>query len=152
VRRVAAVRTSGFDIATLSYLLRHDISDTAAQSTFADQFASTLSSLRDQLEKIASDNTVMADPKGVLTRAKLTFLKWNDTYIAQAIALLGDANTWSAPLLTLPAGLVFPGTLADHMAYDSAAQLLSVRGVLSTADFNTLKNIIWLLCLHGDKR
>jgi hypothetical protein len=141
VRRVAAVRASGFDIATLSYLLRHDISDAAAQSTLSDQFASTLSSLRDQLEKVASDNVLTADPKGVLTRAKLTLLKWNDTYIAQAIALLGDANSWSAPLAALPAGLVFPGALADRMEYDAVAQVLSLRGVLSTPDFNTLKNI-----------
>jgi hypothetical protein len=139
VRRVAAVRASGFDVATLAYLLRHDISDSSAQSTLTDQFADTLTSLRDQLQKIASDNVVVADPQGTLTRAKLTFLKWNDTYIAQAIALLGDANVYSTALPALPAGLIFPAGLDARMTYDSAAQQLSLRGVLNTADFNTLK-------------
>jgi len=139
VRRIDAVGASGFDVGTLAYLLRCETSDPGLQPALDAQSAALLGDLRSGLAKIDDDNAVVADPVGELTRKKLAQLRWSDVTIEAAIALLGDADAYRAPLPALPAGLVFPPALGSRVSYDAPTQTLRFRGVMSNDDRTSLQ-------------
>ena len=115
VDKVGVIRSSGFSINELNYLLRHDFTLSSGVAPTENAIASTLSQIRSELQKIASDNKFVEDPKdpngltsdpnGDLTRKKLVLLNMDAVIIEQVVATLNDAVTYEAELKNLPDGV-----------------------------------------------
>jgi hypothetical protein len=148
VERIDKIRASGFSIAELDYLLRHELVASASVAPADEEIATVLDDLRTGLQKIVAENTfvedptdpngVTSDPKGDLTSQKLSLLNWNSASIEQAVATLNDAVTYRAPLpilqpgvdlpndtgayevnlAALPAGFAFPAELRDVVKHE----------------------------------
>lgn len=168
--KLKTIRSSGFSINELDYLLRHDSTPSSGVAPAEDAIAATLDEIRSELQKIAAENTVReepddpngvtTDPGGELTRKKLALLNWDTALIEQVIATLNDAVTYEAPLAALPSGLVlpndtgtyevnlaalpagftFPAELRDVVTYDATNQKLKASRFLTTPERPLLRD------------
>src|SRR5262249_37074635 len=101
--------------------------------------AALLVQLRDGIRKVDQQTEVVDDPTGDITHSKLALLKWNEAFIAQAIALFADSTVFAAPLTPYPPGLKIPAALQARVSYNVNSGTLEVRGVPSTNDVAVLK-------------
>ena len=134
VDRIDAIRASGFDVATLAFLLRNETSDVRLLPALDKESADLLTTLRTGLVKIDEENATGDDPLGEVTRTKLVQLRWSDAHVERVIALLGDTETFGTALPALPADIEMPAELAERVSYDAPTQTLSFRGVMSDAE------------------
>jgi hypothetical protein len=145
---VDAIRSSGFTIAQLEYLLRHTSSASSRAALTDDQAAVILSGLRDAIQAIVADNTFHAsatpaaaatvDLRGDLTREKLALLNWEAAVIDRTVAILNGTWTFEAPLAALNAAIAIPPAFAERLVYDGPAATLRFTGTLSAAERTTL--------------
>ncbi|OQW61976.1 MAG: hypothetical protein BVN28_05975 [Nitrospira sp. ST-bin4] len=138
VERIAAMRTLGFSIGELTYLLQHKSNDSTLLASADDAAAATLSDLREGLRAIDDEQSVALDPQGDVTRKKLAQLNWNATHIERLVATLSNALVSQTALAVFPAGLVFPPSLDDRITY--VAGNLCFKGVMSTREQAALKS------------
>ncbi len=97
VETVQKIRASGFSIAELDYLLRHQLVTTSAVAPTEESIALTLDQIRSSLKKIAAENTFTpdtTDPTGDLTKQKLAVLLPAEQ-VESAIALLSGSSVLS---------------------------------------------------------
>jgi hypothetical protein len=134
------LRASGFSLAELDYVLRHNVSSFSAIPPAEAGIAQVLDEIRKGLQKIDDETAVTPDPGGDSTGKKLALLLWESSVIEQAIATLNDAVVYGSPLASLPAGLVFPASLEDKISYVSAATIpvLRFKGAMTTAELASL--------------
>ncbi len=160
VEMAAKVRTGGFSLAELDYLLRDNSSPFSAIPPTEARIAAVLDEIRSGLQKIADDTVLVPDPTGDLTRKNLSLLKWAPAIIEQVIATLNDTalhetllaslpGNAEAPLASLPgnaeaslpnlsSGIVFPAPLLGKISYDNTEHKLFFNGVMTEADRNSL--------------
>ena len=137
VERVASMRTLGFNIGELAYLLLHKSSDSTLLAAADDEAAATLGDLREGLRSIDDEQSVALDPQGDVTRKKLAQLNWIATHVEQLVGILSNAVVSQTALAVLPGGLVFPPALGDRIAY--VAGELRFKGVMSSSEQTALK-------------
>jgi hypothetical protein len=129
------VRSSGFTIAELDYLLRHRASDAVDVAPGDDAVALVLTEMRAGLLKIQDETRLQPDPEGELLRKKLAQLRWHPEAIDQAVADLAGTLTYKAPLAALPTGFVMPPELVTRVAHNAAGGgTLEVAAPLTGAD------------------
>ncbi len=87
--RAQLLRESGFDLATLDYLLRHRIAAPAAMTDA--QVSEFLAKLREGLQQIAADHEFVSDPSGDRTADSLALLLPADV-VNRVIALLNRSS------------------------------------------------------------
>lgn len=93
VERARLVGESGFNSATLDYLLRHR---TGAPGAMTDsQAGEFLDKLRAGLQQIAADHEFVSDPTGASTAEKLALILPGDV-VNRAVALLNNSSTEDA--------------------------------------------------------
>ena len=90
IKRARLVRQSGFDLATLDYLLRHRLTAPAAMTD--DEVNEFLDKLRAGLLQIAAEHEFAPDPSGTRTADSLALLLPGDV-VNRAVALL-DTPRW----------------------------------------------------------
>ncbi len=90
VERTRLVRESGFDLATLDYLLRHRVAVPAA--TADAQVSEFLARLRERLKQIAADHEFASDPAGTRTAENLALILPSDI-VNRTVALLNGSST-----------------------------------------------------------
>jgi peptidoglycan hydrolase-like protein with peptidoglycan-binding domain len=90
VERARLVSESGFDTATLDYLLRHRAGAPAAMTD--SQISDFLDKLRAGLQQIAADHEFVSDPTGARTAEKLALILPGDV-VNRAVALLNNIST-----------------------------------------------------------
>ena len=153
VEDVDQIRSAGFSIAELDYLLRHTERAVTEIAPSVSTITIVLGAIRAGLQTLAVENTYRDDPadprgstldlNGDLTRTKLALLDWDSALIDPAIATFNDAVTYRAPLAALPGDLVLPDGLS--ISYDSAggtvleftgAMTEEQRAALSAASFD----------------
>jgi Tc toxin complex TcA C-terminal TcB-binding domain/Neuraminidase-like domain/Putative peptidoglycan binding domain len=152
VETVDLIRSSGFSINELDYLLRHEFSSSPGVAPTDGDIAATLDEIRSELQRIAAENTVReapadiidltTDTEGNVTRRKLSLLNWDTSLIEQLVATLNgsvvyeeftdtllsgvdlpnDTGNYEVDLRSLPAGFAFPDELKDVVT--SAAKFL----------------------------
>jgi Tc toxin complex TcA C-terminal TcB-binding domain/Neuraminidase-like domain/Salmonella virulence plasmid 28.1kDa A protein len=106
VERVDKMRSSGFSIAELDYLLRHDYTPSSDVAPTEEAIAITLDEIRSGLQKIAAENTFTADlvdPTGDLIKKKLAIVL-SSPDVDKAMALLN--RSWQ----DVPASKLFIDT------------------------------------------
>ncbi len=167
VERVERLRASGFTVAELDYLLRHEFTSAAGIALTEQQIGLVLSDIRTGLQAIASETTFVAksggpvpateDKTGELTRQKLAQLNWDAALIDQAINMLNDTavyeadlaaapagplpndtGTYAVNLAALPAGYKIPAMLQGVVYHDATAQQLRSTRVLTPAERSAL--------------
>lgn len=138
VELVAKVRTTGFSLAELDYLLRHNFSSSSAIPPAEASIALALDEIRQGLQKINDETALAPDPTGDITRKNLALLKWDSAIIEEAIATLNDTAVYQTQLASLPGGLVFPSPLQGNISYDTAAHTLRFQGAMSAPDRTSL--------------
>jgi hypothetical protein len=134
-----AITGSGFNAQQLDYILRH-IDAAAGHGELQPTDAVILglaSTLRNGMLSVVRDNAVVADPTGTLTSQKLSTLYESDV-VDGLIGIVNGTVNYSAPLITLPAGVTFPAQVAKKVTYDPVTQLLVCKSPLSSADRATL--------------
>jgi hypothetical protein len=136
------VQDSGFSLAELDYLLRHNASSFSTIPPAEERIAATLDEIRQGLQKISDDTAPVPDPTGDITRKKLALLQWDDALSDQLIATLSDSVSYSAPLTNAPIGVTFPSDLQGRISYDATAQMLQFQGVMSVSDKTTLLSLV----------
>jgi hypothetical protein len=124
IEHVGQIRASGFSVTELDYLLRHTAAAVTEAAPTDEEIAIFLGDIRSGLQTIAAENTFREEPtdpngatvdlNGDLTCAKLAQLSWEGDLIDQVIATFNDADTYRAPLATLPAGLVLPNDTGNY--------------------------------------
>ena len=158
--KVDKIRSSGFSINELNYLLRHEYNPSSGLAPTEEAIALILDEIRNGLQKIAQENTFTpdtSDPNGNLTKKKLTLLKWDNVLIEEAIATLNSSPntaevdkkiafiTNKMKALELPSFLVSPQFLADltssppefpeelkeQISYDTATRKLQFTGIMT---------------------
>jgi hypothetical protein len=152
VETVEQIRSSGFSVNELNYLLRHDFSSSSGVALTDGDIAATLDEIRTELQRIAAENTVReapadqneltTDTEGDLTRRKLSLLNWDTSLIEQLLATLNgsiiyeeltdillsgvelpnDTGNYEVNLRSMPTGFSFPDQLKDVVT--SAARFL----------------------------
>ncbi|HEU4835000.1 MAG TPA: neuraminidase-like domain-containing protein, partial [Pyrinomonadaceae bacterium] len=138
------ILAAGFSVEDLNYILRHDFSSTSQIAIDDDAIAVILNSIREEVRKIATDNTFVEvssdataatnDPKGDVTKRKLALLNWDTGLIEQLVAILNGTFTHEAKLDTLPQGITFPPALQGRVSYDSIAGQLRFTGVMTPGE------------------
>ncbi len=128
------VRSSGFSIAELDYLLRHRTSDAVDVAPGDDAVAQVLTEMRAGLLKTQDETGLQADPEGELLRKKLALLKWHPESIEETVAHLTGSMIYTAPLPALPSGFVVPPDLAERVSHRATTGTLEVAGPLTSID------------------
>jgi hypothetical protein len=136
----AKVRASGFNLAELDYLLRHNVSSISVVPPTEASIALALDEIRQGLQKINDEIALVPDITGDITRKKLSSLEWNSAIIEEAVATLNDAVVYEAPLASL-GGLVFPTPLQSKISYDTAAHVLRYQGAMTVPDKTSLDGL-----------
>ncbi len=131
VEKVATIRSSGFSIELLDYLLRNEVAPTSTIAPSEQAIGSLLAALRTGLQKIEADTTSQPDPVGQQLGNQLGTLGWDPGLVREVTDTLGGAALYSAPLAALPGGVVFPTTIA--IAYDATAHTLQLTVPLTLA-------------------
>lgn len=118
VEKVGKARDSGFSLAEINYLVRHEFTRSSGIAPDDNAVAAILDEIRSGLQKIALENTFGADtsvpggattdPTGELTLQKLGLLNWSSPLIEMVVDTLNDAATYETTLASLPVGLVLP--------------------------------------------
>ena len=133
---------SGFSIAELNYLLRHEFSATSNVALNDDAIAVVLSSVRDEVRKITTENSFVEastnDPNGDLSQRKLALLNWDTSLIEQLVAVLNGTFSHRADLTTLPQNVAFPESLKSRVSYDTVAKQLRFTGVMTANEKSQL--------------
>jgi peptidoglycan hydrolase-like protein with peptidoglycan-binding domain len=93
VERARQVSESGFDTATLDYLLRHRTGTTAVMT--GPEISEFLDKLHAGLRQIAADHEFVSDPAGARTAEKLALILPGDV-VNRAMALLNNSSTENA--------------------------------------------------------
>jgi hypothetical protein len=138
---VAKVRQSGLEIGDLSYLLFHLSPDTAALAPPSDAAAELIAEVRRQLKVIRDATMPRPDPAGDNLRRELAGLRWPADMIDDAIAAIGGTERYSAALNPVPPGFAVPAAFTARLTHDPIAKTLSITGLLTTVERDTLKAI-----------
>ena len=136
---VAKVRQSGLEIGDLSYLLFHLSPDTAALAPPSDAAAELIAEVRRQLKVIRDATMPRPDPAGDNLRRELAGLRWPADMIDDAIAAIGGTERYSAALNPVPPGFAVPAAFTARLTHDPIAKTLSITGLLTTVERDTLK-------------
>lgn len=144
LRRIETIRTAGFSVAELDYMLRHQSEPGSRVPISDDQIADLLDVMRADLRAIVLDHTFIdaaadanaatSDPQGEQTRQRLALLNWETAIVDQLVAILNNTFTFSTPLAALDPAVVIPADLIDKVAYDAAASQLRFTGTMSAAE------------------
>lgn len=142
--KVRKLRASGFSIAELDYLLRHVRRKTESIVPAEEQIALILNEIREGLQKILAENTLVPDPTGELTAQKLGLLKWEDALIKQVINTLKGNITYETVLDAVP-GLhfsdEFPAELKTRLSYKDADKKLQFTGFMTMVEKSLLQGL-----------
>jgi Tc toxin complex TcA C-terminal TcB-binding domain/Neuraminidase-like domain len=160
IEKVSKARDSGFSLAELNYLLRHEYTRSSGIGPDDHSVAAILDEIRSGLQKIAAENTFgsdtsvpggsTTDPTGELTRQKLALLNWSGPLIEMILATMNDGVTYETDLNSLPTsyevGLTtsttassIPVELRAVVTCDATSRKLSVSRLLSQAEFSLLR-------------
>jgi hypothetical protein len=104
---------TNFTPATLDYLFGNTANAFPAFTPTNEIIWQQLSIIRDGLVRIANENIASDDPNGELTRGKLGLI-FEPHIVEQLAGLVSGTATYSAPLATLPAGIVLPPGAVRH--------------------------------------
>jgi hypothetical protein len=156
-----SVIASQFSADDLNYVLRHQNDSAGSLIASDDLVAAALADLQGKLLQVQSATAVVPDPTGQLLQKWLTdpLLNWNPALVAKLMDILGTKDDTefqqrvdnnqafllnlriqyhdqllTADLAALPAGLVFPDSLASQISYDAANLKLQLIGIISAAD------------------
>ena len=99
--RVDKIRSSGFSILELNYLLRHEFALNSGLAPAQDSIAIVLDELRKGLKSIVDENIFIEHPSdpinstkdsnGDTTREKLALINWDSSVIEKVISTLNDS-------------------------------------------------------------
>jgi Tc toxin complex TcA C-terminal TcB-binding domain/Neuraminidase-like domain len=135
---VANAAGSSLTPAQLGYIVRHAMgSGKGENEPHQATILGLARDLRDGLTAIARDNVFAPDPNGSVTGQKLSLL-FDSGVVDGIIGIINGAVRYSAPLIVLPSGMVFPAQLANKIAFDPIAQLLTCKSPLTAADRSVL--------------
>ncbi len=160
MEQIDEIRSSGFSITELDYLLRYTPAAVREVAPTDQTIALVLDDIRVGLQSVTAENTFHNDPTnpngptvdlhGDLTRSKLALLNWDSTLIDEVIATLNDAVTYrvhlaalpdyEAHLAALPEKFVFPNPVKDIVTYDSVTQKLKASRFLTQPERTLLVN------------
>ena len=143
VERVQAAVESGFSWVELNDILRNDLPDGGSVSSRDQAIISFLRDIRSGLRTVVLDNSAdggTVDANGDFLKKKLALLSWDASIISQAIAILNDTASFSAPLDTPPPAFDLP-QIQDRMTYDRSSAMLLYSRVMTTAERGVLRNI-----------
>jgi len=128
---VKKIKSSGFTVAELEYLLRNEQEKTSTVGLASDSISLILDEIRKGLHKIHIETTVVPDLDGELTKKKLALLKWDNALIEELISTIKGLPTYEAILGDIPQGLKFPLELMSKISYDDTAKKLLYSGVMT---------------------
>jgi peptidoglycan hydrolase-like protein with peptidoglycan-binding domain len=143
VEIINKIRSSGFGIEELEYLLHADGPMLLASSVeYDEQIVLILDELRRELQRIHYENAmVVTDPDGELTKKKLIQLKWHDTIITKVISTLKGIVEYEASLDVLPGGVTFDDVeIKDRVSYNEFDKFLRYVGPMSLVERDILKS------------
>ena len=147
VHKVQKIQDSDFSVSELDYLLRHVYRKSEGIAPMDDEIALVLGAIREGLQKIAEENSMVADPAGEITAARLAWLKWDEPLIKNIIATLNNRRDYATDLDALPFETSnFPEILRDRIYYDANNKKLYFTGLMSGAEIKLL------LGLSGQKK
>lgn len=156
--------TSGFSVAEINYVLRHQDDQYGTFIPTENQIAAALSPLQTSLLQVRALTSVSPDPKGVLLTKWLTdpVLNWSPTLLTKLMDILNAsddttyqqkidnndnfllnlrsnyfASSFSADLGSLPS-ITIPDSLTSQISYDNDNKLLVLTGYMSSADLTNL--------------
>jgi len=136
------VRTSGFSIPELDYLLRDIVQDADGVAPTQASLVVILNEIQTGLRKIIADTAVESDPTGDLTRKTLALLNWDSAALDEVIATLNGSTRYETTLTALPPGMVFPKNapkqVKDKVAFDTTTGTLSFVGPMTSTQQNDL--------------
>ncbi len=138
VDKVNKIRSSGFALAEVDYLLRHWVVAPSGLGLTEERIALALEDMRAGLHEIIDDTTVAPDMTGELTAKRLVQLRWEPAHIAQVVATLNGTRTFEASLNALPGGIVFPDDIARKIQYDATATQLRFLGPMTVSEETAL--------------
>ena len=131
----ATLASSGLKPGQWSYILRHV--STGSGPGDAEPAAAAVTALarglREGLTAIAQGNGIAPDPNGTLTAQKLALL-YDGGVVGDVVGMINGTVNYSAPLVLLPAGTVFPPPLAKKITFDPVAQYLYCLSPLTSSD------------------
>jgi hypothetical protein len=144
IKHIENIRTSGFTVEDLDYLLRNKISAKSNIAATDEVIAIALDAMRDDLRKVSAENTFVAtgiddnaatsDPNGELTRKKLALLNWDAVLIEKVVAVLNDTVTYETMLTNLATTVVFPESLKSRISYDKTDSMLRFTGTMTASE------------------
>jgi peptidoglycan hydrolase-like protein with peptidoglycan-binding domain len=159
------LRQSGFAIAKLNYLYRHESEPSDGLAPQPVTVLLLAQSLRDGLTKIAEDNLIAPGPVGELTRNKLGLI-FESAIVDQTVRMIDGSAIYTAPLANLPIGIArfgrsatdivgieydkIPDALKNKISFDPKASVLQFTGPMATADSNLLSGLLAGLSLPAD--
>jgi hypothetical protein len=145
-RRSNSVLASGFSLTELDYLLAQSYTPGSSVRPDDITIGSIMDSLRGNLQKIATDNTLQPDKidqKGDLLKAKLAVLSWESEVVTELVSVLNNTASFTVTFqaATTPIEAIFPPNqlatypvsqeLQSRFSFDAATQKLTVRGAMT---------------------
>ena len=161
VERVEKIRTSGFDVDEVGYLLVHDAVAAQRKGPRDEEISLFLEDLRAGLLDVTAGNAIPeADPNGEVTGQKLVLLDWDGATIEELVSTLNDAviyrtplpalpgnvelpndpDTYEVSLASLPQQFEFPAGVEGVISYDQTAGMLRASRLLSAPEREILRN------------
>ena len=135
VKQVEVIRSSGFSIAELDYLLRHRYLPSSGIAPTNASITLVLAELSSGLQKIGAENIIEPHVAAEVAQTKLIALQWDKSQIDPLVALLDSSATYSASLKSLPQGISFPPeSLNRRASYDRGNQELSFKGLMAQVE------------------
>lgn len=139
VEKVQKIRDSDFSISELDYLLRQVYRESEGIAPLDDEIALVLGEIRDGLQKIAKENSMVPDSAGEITATKLAWLKWDESLIGDVIGTLNGSVDYEIHLESLPdENFEFPAELKDKVFYDAVNNKVHWKGLMSDDEKSAL--------------
>jgi peptidoglycan hydrolase-like protein with peptidoglycan-binding domain len=137
VEIVDRMKALGVTATELDYLCREVPQPPGLPGAEREAWRRTLATLIAGLADIESEEPLHDDPIGEQLIARLTTLL-GAADAAAAGSMIYGRDVYTAPLIGLPAGFVFPASVQDKVSYDAARQLLRYRGTMEPPDLAAL--------------
>jgi peptidoglycan hydrolase-like protein with peptidoglycan-binding domain len=126
------VKRSGFTVAQLNYLYRHQWEPGQAPAPSPESVALLVKALQDGLKKIAQENLPAPDPMGELTHTKLAIL-FEPAIADQVVQMINGSFVYTTKLDNPPT-ITFPASIATKITYNAANKVLSYVGAMSETE------------------
>jgi hypothetical protein len=138
-RLARLVQDSDFSIAQLDYLFRGGAESPHAPDPEAVDRA--LQELGKELAQLAEEHSLVDDPRGEITRARLSAIYSDAELATRFVQMIDGSAIYAAPLAAIPNDVVWPAAFTRRFSFNVQAHALVCQGALTEAERVALRGL-----------